>query len=744
MKSFTLIRQSLCIALLIWAGGLLRAEGTAQLMPAGSVSGCISYVQGNDGLGKEGPTYGRPATDMIYFHIADPASERIYYGFTRKLPTNKPVYYQIRDPLGAIVVSGRVAQSSSDSGYVADDGVAAYLGPSQIAGAGGYTALSYQPLMAGDYWVQFNVNHPTDPKPSETKYFVHPFDITIADISGGSPVAIDGRVFSYKWHLNTNSSSNKACMSFYTWTPDSLVVRMDMNEIQPFGYTVSFNSHGAQNTGDIETDRRSTKSVSASIAEYRVFLNEPDVAVYPTGTPGEVEYVEVNTCGEILPFCIMVQTTKPGELNVYIDLDGDSLYTESGRDVYFPYATSEMGEICIPWDGLDGNGNLISDTTVGLVMVEFLAGIVHYPVWDPENHAKGFTCAMIRPAGMTPLMYWDNRGTSINTYDLTGCSAKCNSWTNNKGDNVMVNTWLNTITSADTDAFVITRICPPLPRNDSTCTADGLSLDWPILANDSARTYPLDPYTVTLGTPLSGSGYAVFNPDNRLLSYLPDANDTTTFILPYTLCDSLSGAGGGPLCKTAYVIISQYADCPHAQVLEVDAFPLEAWQVGAAIHLHWTDPQADGRALYRIVQSVDGHMFRVLDQSVGHAGQTSYTYRDTAVQQASALFYRIERRLPGRIAYSTVVTVTPSRPDRPVWYLHPNPARTSVSLTYASDRALVFHLTDPVGRRLQTQVSAAGQQEGQCHFDLGGLPPGLYLIVAQGEHYCQAARFRRD
>lgn len=548
------------------------AEGTAELIPQGSPSSCVSYIQGNDGTGKEGPGYDRPWYDLIYVNINDPANEIIYYGFTRKEPSSKPLYYQILDPLGNIVITGLVGTSASDSCYIADDGTATYVGPTQIAGSGsgGYTALSYTPTMAGDYAIRFNVNDPVTANPSESRYYVHPFDVTVADVSiPASPVAITGRLFSYKWHLNTNGSSKEACMQFYTWTPDSVVVSMDMNGIQPHGYSVSFNDHGTTDTGDLVEDRKSRNSVNSAVPEYRVFLNDPDPTVYPTGTPGTITFVKMNGCVLIQDYCIYVNITRPGELNVYLDLTGNGQYDYGTRDVYFPYKAETSGEICIPWDGMDGLGNLIAGDDTGVVFVEFLAGVVHYPVWDPENHVNGFNSSIVRPSGLDPRMYFDNSETSIGTVNLVGCDSNCNTWSGSAGNNVMVNTWFTAITGSDTADFTLVNLCPPVPSPDSTCVINNGSLVLSILANDTDPDNSLDSSSVTI-TQLSGAGSYYYNSSTGWFSY-DEGGDADTVRFTYEVCDVTDPSYGGPFCRESNIVIAVGA-CAGWGALDPDEF----------------------------------------------------------------------------------------------------------------------------------------------------------------------------
>lgn len=584
--------------LLLLIPALAVAEGTAQLIPAGSASDCRSYVQGNDGLGKEGPSYSQDTTEYLFVHIADPLNETIYFGFTKKEPSSKAIYYQILDPDGTILCSGRVAESSSDSGYVADDGVAAYVGPTRLtSSAGGYTALECSPTVAGDYMIRFNVSDPVNATPSESRYYIHPLDITVGNTSTNTPV--NGRLFAYRWHLNTTSSSRKACMQFYTWTPDSLVIMMDMNGMQPYGYTVSFNSFGVTHSGDIASDRQSSAHTNASIPEYKVFLNEPDSTAYPTGTPGEIEYIDINGCQIDSSFCILANTTKVGEMNVYIDLDGNGVYDSGGRDVYFPYANAETGIICIPWDGLDGEGNPVALDESGTVTVEFLAGVVHYPVYDPENNVNGFTCAIIRPtSGLSPLMYFDNSQTSIGTLNLDGCDSLCNIWTGSSGDKIMVNTWINTITSQDTEAFTMSGFCPPVAETDSACTRPSLAIAVPILSNDWDRDNLLDSSSVQLFDLSHDPSQYVYHSSGGLVYVLPADGDSTTMSFRYSICDETTVEDGGALCDTGVASVQVHTGCDEVSTLEVSYPLLHGNRIRSLVLLNWTGTWIFGGRLF--------------------------------------------------------------------------------------------------------------------------------------------------
>jgi hypothetical protein len=708
----------------------LRAEGTAQLMPAGASGSCISYLQGNDGTGKEGPTFGRPWYDLIYVHISDPSTEVIYYGWTRRLPGSQPVYYRIIDPDGNMLRAGRVAETAADSGYIADDGVEAYAGPKHIAGSTGYDALVCTPTVAGDYAIMFNVGNDSVPT-TGPKYYLHPFDVTVGDISGpGQPDAIAGRLFSYKWHLNTNSFSHEACMQFYTWTPDSLVIQMDMNQIRPYGFTVSFNSHGAAHTGDIEADRRSSASVSEAVPEYRVFLNEPDSLAYPTGTPGRITYLDIEGCHADSSFCIEVNATKLGEINVYIDLNGNGVYEEGTVDRYFPFNNTRVGPICVPWDGLDGLGDPVGPGSRGTVTVAFLAGEVHYPVFDPENHPYGFSCTMIRPSGFTPLMYFDNRDTPIGTYELNGCSDSCNTWSSNLGNNIMVNTWLNTITSTDTDSFYVTDVCPPEARDDSTCTIREASLSYSLLDNDEPGDYALDHSSVILKE-LSDSLSAVsYLASDRLLQFIPSESGPDQVRVTYEVCDSTPARLHGPLCDEAQVVIDLYDECAEARVMPHLPWELKAQRYHQDVILQWhREDDAIQQYLIERAECASGPFEPLGVLMPGHA-RHRYVDKGVVATGWEQAVYRVKALgIAGAVQTSPAVQVALPGEESASVHAQVNARDQQLAIRYVSTTPLYLHIVDGSGREV-ARLELPPQRLPHLHqVSTSHWGPGWYLMA---------------
>ena len=737
----TILLCGICLSILSGVSSLY-AEGTKQLMPSNSSSSCASYVQGNDGRGKEGSTLGRPSTDWIYVHIEDPSEETIYFGCTRRLPAGQSLYYQILAPDGSIHCSGIVPESASDPGYIADDRTAAYVGPIQIAGpaSGGYEALECIPTVAGDYAVLFNLGHPNMPNHSNAKYYVHPFDFTVAKKSReASPSAVEGRVFSYKWHLNTNSGSNQACMKFYTWTPDSMVVEMDMNGMQPWGYSVSFNSHGVTNTGDIEGDRKSSSHISESVPEYKVFLNPPDPAAYPSGTPGRVNFIEINACTVDSSYCIEVETTKAGELNVYIDLNGTGRYEAGTEDVYFPYQTDTYGTICVPWDGIDGFGKQITPSTTGNVIVEFLAGVVHFPVYDPENHTEGFRCSVVRPTGYQPQMYFDNRETPVGTYNIDGCDSLCNTWSGNRGDRIMVNTWLNTKTSTDTDEFEVQAECPPFARNDTVCTKVNSPIQIPILDNDYDPDNSLDPYSVSIQEIEHEEGSASFDPETGLLTFFPATNDSSNVQFSYLLCDSTASREGA-LCAEAQILVSIHGECLAATVLTTNDFVLQAQQTDDQAILAWEPiPEAEQ---YAIERSLAGDDFEQIGL-VPEKGQPQLRFTDPTISQLAVrqVMYRVKASLSSQEIKSSsvahlIIDHIPLEMRASI-----SRSETAVALRYSCSGTSTLKIFDLMGKLVHQQNFSPSPTPSSIELPTASWGKGIYLAKIYHSHSQKVIRF---
>jgi uncharacterized protein (TIGR02145 family) len=458
------------------------SEGTKQILLNDAGHGKVQVMPSFSNFAYYNSS-GTSAAEEYRLHIrVQSISETIYYGFgdptDDNLDIRDDVTYRIKDPNGNIVV-GPSPVPLSGAGHISTFSEA-IAGPSAIA-AGGYNALFYSPMMTGDYFIEFYF--PTGgfpPKPDRTKFKY--FDITVANMSN---VAIDGRLWSKAWQCtaDANGISNAFNGKFYIYSNDSVVTSINCNGMAPYVFTIACNQWGCYNTGNFINDRRSVTG-KRILPQYKIFLNNPDISVYPTGILGSIipPVRFIGSCagnGEI-----KIDVTKAG--NVEIVLNINPAPGIQAEDVEI--STSVVaGMNTIPWDGLDGNGNPVANGFTFQISINYIVGLTNLPFYDIDEHPNGFIIDLVRPAGADPLVYWTDALLG-GTQNLTGCtyalpSTGCHTVSLSVGNNNTINTWWYATSTASAPLVVMEKRAPqplgPITGEDSICpgtTAVGYSV----------------------------------------------------------------------------------------------------------------------------------------------------------------------------------------------------------------------------------------------------------------------------
>jgi hypothetical protein len=447
-----------CLFLISIATTETSAEGSKQFLPNSSSYGCI---QVND--------VGRPFALMtntdplhrLYFHIAN-TSERVYFGFSRhSTSVASSGQYQIKNPSGTIV-AGPSNIPNGGAGKISNY-TEAVAGP-KISGspANGYSPLSYTPVTTGDFYIEFSSDN-------NDNYRFEYFDLTVVNSSN---VPIDGRVWSYAWDINTWASSNGFSGSFYVYTSEGYVSRVNMNGIQAYGFVTSCNGTGPQNTGDLVIDRRSIAGNSTR-PDFKVFLNNPDINVYPSANAPSITNPVQIVGGNIYygqPVQFTVGVSAPGTMQFIISINGVSGYQAGTTDVLV-VANVVAGMNTIDWDGKDASGNYPAAGTVIEISTGFSAGITHLPIYDPETHPSGFIVDRIRPGSGSAPIRWDDINFASGTVNISGGSGNGHLWSSNFGDVRTMNTWWNGYEVENADLFTVT-VQSPLPVSLTSFTAE--------------------------------------------------------------------------------------------------------------------------------------------------------------------------------------------------------------------------------------------------------------------------------
>ncbi|MDO9255069.1 MAG: gliding motility-associated C-terminal domain-containing protein [Bacteroidales bacterium] len=459
------------IIIILGLSGISFAEGTKQLEPNGAPSNSVCKLV----LSQNSIEYRIPFALVnckedfrLNIRISDFINEKIYLGFGQMINyaddaiIYTDVKYQIRDPKGNVVAGYSLSQlprNSGNPGFITTRSQVD-AGPNiDNLNTQGYTPLVINPGMNGDYSIEFEIPVPAagTPTSSEMRVLKY-FDATVAN--GNHP--IPGRLWSKAWQLATRAvdADLKASFSlFYIYTNDSIVTRFDCNGLAGGVWSIYSNEWGSSTTG-IWNDRRQSLRGNASVKpQYKIFLNDPDIALFPTGHIGEMVSFDVlpNVCDTVVTF--EANVTKGGNINVQLDVDPPNPGSIGPEDVLLGYTVIAGYNVLLPaWNGKDGNGIPLANGTEVKAKISFLNGLSNVPLYDVEDNPRGFKVDIQRPmsvSGSSKLkIFWDDSKLSplyFPTSNVTeGCIysgiepfSGCHSWTTtqNLGDTNTINSW---------------------------------------------------------------------------------------------------------------------------------------------------------------------------------------------------------------------------------------------------------------------------------------------------------------
>jgi gliding motility-associated-like protein len=451
---------ALAFLFLIVAKGWVLGEGTPQLRPNVGDSAMIKLINTVPGI--ISTSFARykdtSATKYkMYVRVCN-LSEKVYMGFNIGNDSKFRVSVIVISPDGTTAFPLTKIPSTAVPGYIASR-AQAFAGPAPIAGAGGYSPFTFTPSQTGDYSVEFNID--TLPALGTSggrgNTFIKYFDVTVANAAN---VAQPGRLWSTAWDISVRTSANSFNGAFYVYTADKIVSKVSMDKMVPQEFVFSGNNTGVQNTGNPVADRQSVKG-NTTYPSYPIFLNEPDINCFPTGSFGVVNG-KPTLSGCPGNYCINVNVTSQGNGTIYLDLDGTPGY-QSGTSDRALIKNLVAGLNCIPWDGKDDLGNMVKDSSV-TISFKYENGLTHIPMFDVERNPNGFTVTYVRPLpsnGQPIGLYWDDSKVAGTTMITVPCTGACHSWTGtgagNIGDNNTINTWWVGADTSVPAAFLLKR-----------------------------------------------------------------------------------------------------------------------------------------------------------------------------------------------------------------------------------------------------------------------------------------------
>ncbi len=485
----------------------------------------------------------------LYIHISDFTTEAIYFGFGESKHNTGSSTFRLYRPDGTIDTSGLVPVTSGNRGYI-DNWSQAVAGPTVVGGPSGYWALRCTPNMNGDYYIAFKIAWQGGFGQEQYKTFAN-FDVTVVNIPTWS--AKDGRLWSKAWQLYAENpqfaSNNQYWGKMFIYSMDSIVTKVDLNGMIPGTFTVSCNRSGCYPIDVLHPLTEARKSVSGehTYPQYKIFLNNPDSTIYPSGTLGgldnTVPVTALRHCNGAVDFTF--GTTKAGNVEIHLLLGA---LGPPYVDRVLP-AQVVTGLNTISWDGIDGAGNPILNGAVFQFYISYVNGLTHLPLYDVEFNENGFRLALVRPitvpAPPDPLFYWDDSNLGGGTTNLNGCLSSpttgCHIWntTGNGGfgNNRTINTWWYAVSTSTASLQIFQKREPgPLGAiTGPTSLCPGTNI-----VNYSVST---EPNSTSYQWAYSGAGATIINNGNNFITinFSVSATSGTLSVRGYNDSCGLSG-----------------------------------------------------------------------------------------------------------------------------------------------------------------------------------------------------------
>ncbi|WP_157472326.1 gliding motility-associated C-terminal domain-containing protein [Neolewinella persica] len=436
----------------LYAGGIKDVAPTAADAP-------VLLETGREGFNRFAD-YGGPEEGRLYISIGR-ADEVLYLGLAPEytndgVPFSNTISsrYQFRirrdNPGGTDpVVHGpfTLTNLNANVNSYAEAEYGIYDTTQQVGGEFMYV---FRPGQAGDYYIEFD-DVSAD---GDSRVNIPFWDFTV--VRDEQPV--EGRVWSRGWAFRTpqvTGTTPPDCVwdrefngKLYSYTEDGFVSLIDFEGagFQGLSFNIAFNSSGPGNTGDLAEDRKSVPNANATVnaRQHKIFLSLPDMEIFPDGVCGQVIAGESFICGgSDAPYCLDVEVTLPGQVNILLDFNGNGVLDDNSTDVTLVYEfNADSLSTCIPWNGLRGDSTEVDFTDTVDVYITYAQGVQHWSAYDVEFMKNGFCVQTIRPTCdqtiSSNILYYDDReipedpgtGAIKDNRDGCVCDDNCRTWDN--------------------------------------------------------------------------------------------------------------------------------------------------------------------------------------------------------------------------------------------------------------------------------------------------------------------------
>jgi len=456
----------------------LSAEGTKEVSPTEDDWALLQLREGFANYGTAGTSAG------MCIEVLD-ASEEIYLGLSLlgfsnfRTISNVSYDFRILDEMGNVVHGPFTIDPSNANGTDYDDVVA---GPDLGSGVGYDVSdpmFHFIPGAVGTYCIEFDLT--TEKTGGFFNEGIVWWDFTVTDSVGTTQL---GRLFSENWSFRNPTDNDPDIFNqpfrgmVFVLTDGGFVHEVDFENSGFRGLTtrLAFNTSGPGTSGNLILDRQSVDGLNATNPQFRIFLNDPDEALYTEAGIGAIVtgpfLQSTGPCDTLGGFCVNFEINQPGLVEIILDIDGaDGVFTPNSADRILVGRVSPAGPFndCIPWDQNDGLGNRVDPFQGVPLFMRYSQGETHFMIHDLEYNNPGFTSRVIHPTTGIPndLFYYDDSalnssdndanidfdnnpttGTNPPLVELNGCPPPCHIWNRNTsststgyGESNTINTW---------------------------------------------------------------------------------------------------------------------------------------------------------------------------------------------------------------------------------------------------------------------------------------------------------------
>ncbi|UOR05157.1 T9SS type A sorting domain-containing protein [Hymenobacter aerilatus] len=527
------------LGLLLCAGRYeVKAEGSKNLTPGttspraatNATNDYVGYLQQNDGNNtREFLNEGSSAAERMYVHVEP--NETVHYGVHRMNYNNTHTSLRIQlryisagtstiNTVMSTQINPATGTNPNNALLAAGPGVIdnpaqASVGPNYDGTVtGGYNPLSYTNITgsAQEFWLEFvavNTDGSVVANKVRTAYDI--WDVTVRAATGEKT----GRLYSQSWGFTAGSDVARLASTFslYPLIPNPnydgtyFIKRVDYAGMQPWGVLLTANSYGVSKASGTYKDWRKSRGGSFNTAEYKLFVNDPDPAIYPTTIRPSAPTISTSCRSDNKGAIFTLRVDQAGFGTIFIDGNNNKIY-EAANDRLLEGLT-QKGDNQFDWDGTSDTGVTMPS---GNINITYSSGVgpVNFPIFDAENNTGGIIIREVRPGntGNIDYAFWDDANLTNfpapqqNPYGINSAEG-AHKWSGNIGDVVTVNTYAvgliarnqsNNITYNNGSCLVIAPVILPVELTSFTATAQKqqVALRWATASEKNSAQFVVE------------------------------------------------------------------------------------------------------------------------------------------------------------------------------------------------------------------------------------------------------------